>query len=69
MSCSPDLELRKREISALASDVGRIEQDLRARGIDATDEFDRMEAMDIINRIERRLLANMRDQPTQEAAE
>lgn len=62
----PNLDVRKREISALVDGVTTLERDLRAQDIDATDEFDRMEAMDIINRIERRLLAA---QPAREAAE
>lgn len=63
-----DLDVRKAEILVLAEGVTALERDLRAQGIDASDEFDRMEAMDIINRIERRLLANP-DQPAREAAE
>jgi hypothetical protein len=54
-----NLDWQKREISALADDVVRIERELAAHGINAVDEFDRMEAMDIINRIERKILANM----------
>ena len=54
-----DLDVRKREILAMVDGVNSLERDLAAQGIDATDEFDRMEAMDIINRIERRILANM----------
>ena len=64
-----DLDVRKREILALVDGVNSLERDLAAHGIDATDEFDRMEAMDIINRIERRILANMPAQPAHEAAE
>jgi signal-transduction protein with cAMP-binding, CBS, and nucleotidyltransferase domain len=64
-----NLDVRKREISALVDGVNTLELDLARHGIDATDEFDRMEAMDIINRIERRLLANMPDHPAHEAAE
>lgn len=58
---SNDLEVRKREISALVDGVITLERALRAKGIDAVDEEDRMEAFDIINRIERRMLANMPD--------
>lgn len=65
-----DLEVRKREISALADGVTSLERALRAKGIDAVDDEDRMEAFDIIARIERRLLANMpTNHPTREAAE
>lgn len=64
---SNDLEVRKREISALVDGVIALERDLRAKGIDAVDEEDRMEAFDIIGRIERRMLANMpADQPERE---
>lgn len=59
MSCNSDLEVRKREISALVDGVVGLELSLRAQGCDATDDEDRMEAMDIINRIERRMLAKM----------
>lgn len=64
---SSDLEVRKREISALVDGVIALERALRAKGIDAVDPEDRMEAFDIINRIERRMLANMpADQPERE---
>jgi len=53
----------------LVDGVNTLERDLAVKGIDATDEFDRMEAMDIINRIERRILANTTTHPAQEAAE
>lgn len=54
MSSSSDLEIRKREISALVDEVTYLEHDLASRGINAVDEEDRMEAMDIIRRIERK---------------
>lgn len=59
MSSSSDLDVRKREISALVDGVIGLERALRAKGIDAVDPEDRMEALDIINRIERRIRANM----------
>jgi len=52
-----DLDVRKREISALVDGVVTIERDLRRKGIDVRDPFDRMEALDIISRIERRMMA------------
>lgn len=63
---SSEIDVRKREISALVDGVTSLERGLRAKGIDAVDDEDRMEALDIINRIERRMLANM---PSSEAAE
>lgn len=60
-----DLEVRKREISALVDDINRIVRELAAKGITDIDTEDRMEALDIINRIERRMLANM---PAESAA-
>lgn len=70
MSSNSDLAVRKREISALVDGVIALERSLRAQGGDAVDYEDRMEAMDIISRIERRILANMPSQPPQhEAAE
>ena len=55
MSCSSDLDVRRREISALLYGVIEIEQSVGL--IDALDYEDRAEARDIIARIERRLLA------------
>jgi hypothetical protein len=70
MSSNPDLEVRKREISTLVDNVIALEKALLAKGIDARDEFDRLEAIDIINRIERRILANMpAASPAKQAAE
>lgn len=60
---SSDLEVRKREISALVDGVIALEKALLAKGIDARDPYDRMEAFDIINRIERRMLQNMPAKP------
>lgn len=59
MSCKPDLEWRKREISALVDDIRRHEQTFAAAGLNVVDEFDRMEAMDILNRIERKMLSKI----------
>jgi hypothetical protein len=69
MSSNPDLEVRKREIDALVDGVVALERSLRAQGIDAVDDEDRMEAFDIIARIERKMLAKMSAQPAREAAE
>jgi hypothetical protein len=66
MSSSSDLEVRKREISALVDSVCDLEIALLKNGMNAIDEEDRFEAMDIINRIERKMLMNMK---TREAAE
>jgi hypothetical protein len=56
-----DLDVRKREISALVDEINDRERTLslppEAEGFE---DFDRMEAMDIINRIERRILANVK---------
>ena len=55
MSNEPTLEIRKREISALVDDVNRIERNLNLPTLEGVDDYDRLEALDIINRIERRL--------------
>ncbi len=59
-------EKKKAEILAMVDDVNRLRGELAKKGIVGIDDEDRMEAMDIINRIERRMLANM---PPKEAAE
>jgi len=56
MSNEPTLEIRKREISALVDDVNRIERNLNLPLLHGVDDYDRLEALDIINRIERRIL-------------
>ena len=66
MSSNTEMDVRRREVSALADGVTALEFDLAAKGINAVDEDDRFEVMDILNRIERRMLQNM---PAQEAAE
>jgi hypothetical protein len=58
-------ETRRREIAVLASDVKWLRQELAAKGIVGIDDEDRMEASDILNRIERRILANL---PAKETA-
>jgi hypothetical protein len=54
---SPDLEVRKREISALVDGVNDLERGLPQ--IEGLEDFDRMEALDIVNRIERKMLAQL----------
>lgn len=66
MSNNSDLEVRKREISAMVDDVKAIEDHFRANGVDIADEDGWMQLRDIVNRIERKLLANM---PAKEPAE
>jgi hypothetical protein len=61
------LDVRKAEISALVDGVVSLERDLHAKGIDASDPFDRMEAMDTIGRIERRMAAQQPTDAYQEA--
>ena len=51
-----DLEARKREIAALASEVSGFTLALAAKGIDARDPGD-LEAYDIIRRIGRKMAA------------
>lgn len=53
----PDLEVKRREILALADGVSDLTLALAAKGIDARDPGDR-EAYDIICRIERRMAAH-----------
>jgi hypothetical protein len=57
MSSSSDLEARKREISVLVDEVNAAERALHLPEVEGLDDPDRMEAMDILNRIERRMLA------------
>lgn len=52
-------ETRRKEINVLVRDVNVLNRELAAKGITQIDDEDRMEAMNIINRIERRMLANM----------
>lgn len=59
MSSNTDLAVRRREISALVDGITDIERDLAGKGINAVDDEDRMEMMDIIRRIERKMLQNM----------
>lgn len=66
MPSSSDLETRKKEIALLVNDVNVMSHELTLKGITEIDDEDRMDAMDILNRIERRMLAKM---PTQQAAE
>ena len=58
MSCNSDLEWQKREIAALVDDINAIERSLALPKLDGFDDFDRLEALDIVNRIERKLLAS-----------
>ncbi len=55
----PDLEWSKNEISALVSDVASLEFGLTKMGVNAIDECDYLEALDIIRRIERKMIADM----------
>lgn len=50
-----DLNARRSEISEILSDIERLTVELKAKGIDASQEEDN-EALDIIKRIERKLL-------------
>lgn len=67
MSSSSDLEVRKREISALVDEINALERSLALPEIEGLYDTDRMEALDIINRIERRMLANMSNRQINEA--
>lgn len=66
MSCSSDLDARRREISALVDGVVGAERQSTLPQVEGLYDDDRSEAMDILNRIERRILAN---QQHSEAAE
>lgn len=66
MSCNSDLDIRRREISALVDDVVLAEQQASLPAVEGLYDDDLSEAMDILNRIERRILAN---QQHSEAAE
>jgi hypothetical protein len=59
MSSSSDLEWQKREISALVDDVNAIERSLALPKLEGFDDFDRLEALDIVNRIGRKMLARV----------
>lgn len=59
MPSNSDLEVRKREISALVEGVNDAERRLALPEIEGFEDYDRLEAMDIINRIERRMMAKM----------
>lgn len=67
MLSSSDLETRKKEITVLVNEVNVLRAELAAKGITEIDDEDRMEAMDILNRIERRMMS--RSQPTKPATE
>lgn len=47
----------KRQITATIDEINAAERSLPV--IDGFEDYDRMEALDIINRIERKILANM----------
>ena len=64
MPLSSDLEWRKREISALVDDVNAFERSLALPKLEGFDDFDRLEAMDIVNRIGRKLLARVAETET-----
>lgn len=57
---------QKLEISVMVDEVNAAERALQLPEIEGLQDYDRLEAMDILNRIERRMLANM---PTEQAAE
>jgi hypothetical protein len=63
---SNDLEVRKREISALVDEVNAIERALQLPNVEGIYDDDLQQAMNILNRIERKMLANM---PAKDAAE
>jgi hypothetical protein len=67
MSSNFDLDVRKREITVLVESVCELEISLLRKGMNAIDEDDRFEAMDIINRIERKMMANMPEQEAEHA--
>jgi hypothetical protein len=66
MSCNSDLDVRRREISALVDGVVMAEQQATLPAVEGLYDDDKSEAMDILNRIERRIMAGQ--QPS-EAAE
>lgn len=66
MSCNSDLDVRRREISALVDGAVAAERQSTLPQVEGLYDDDMSEAMDIINRIERRIRAN---QQHSEAAE
>lgn len=59
----------KRRIDVLVDEVNAAEHAHPLPQIEGLDDYDRLEALDIINRIERRMLANMPAHPaTEESA-
>lgn len=52
-------ERLKREISVVVDEVNAAERALQLPEIEGLEDYDRNEAMDILNRIERRMVASM----------
>ena len=65
MSCNSDAA--RASILATVTEIRAAEAALADRGIDVADYEDRAEALDILNRIERRILANMSTDPIYDA--
>lgn len=59
-------EASRTAVLTTITEIRAAEAAFAARGIDVSDYEERAEALDILNRIERRMLSNM---PTREAAE
>lgn len=64
-------ETKRAEISAIVKDIRETSKHFARLGVDVSDPFESGEAIQIIKRIERRILENMQatDHPTHEAAE
>jgi hypothetical protein len=58
MSCKTDFEVRKREITAIVNEI--VAGDHALHGLGVTDYSERADAIDILNRIERRIKAGMK---------
>lgn len=54
-----DLEVRRRELSVLVDELNEAERECVLPVIEGLDDYERMEIMDILKRIERQVLANM----------
>ena len=59
MNSNSDLNTKKKEIGVIVDEICYLERRLAEKGINAIDEFDRMEIFDTIARIERKIRASI----------
>jgi len=58
---SSNFEMKKREILIIVEEINRLERNFALPEIDGLYDDDRLEAMAILNRLERKILANQKD--------